>query len=48
MSEQKMRSDRQIGHRLRLRDLFVFAYEDETGIWYDWNPLLGELRRGGA
>ncbi len=26
-----------------LRNLFVFAYEDEHGPWYDWNPLLGEL-----
>jgi hypothetical protein len=26
-----------------LRDLFVFAYEDDSGLWYDWNPLLGEV-----
>jgi hypothetical protein len=31
-----------------LRDLFVFAYEDDTGIWYDWNPLVGEVRPGGG
>lgn len=23
-----------------LRDLYVFAYTDQTGLWYDWNPLL--------
>jgi len=23
--------------------LYVFAYEDERGRWYDWNPLLGEV-----
>ena len=23
-----------------LRDLYVFAYRDSEGIWYDWNPLL--------
>ncbi|MBI3472274.1 MAG: hypothetical protein HY013_13035 [Candidatus Solibacter usitatus] len=26
-----------------LRDLFVFGYEDDAGIWYDWNPLLGAM-----
>ncbi len=26
-----------------LRDLFVFAYRDQAGIWYDWNPLLAEV-----
>ena len=25
--------------------MFAFAYEDEAGVWYDWNPLLGELKR---
>jgi hypothetical protein len=26
-----------------LRDLYVFAYTDDTGLWYDWNPLLAEV-----
>lgn len=26
-----------------LRDLYVFAYSDDTGLWYDWNPLLAEV-----
>lgn len=26
-----------------LRDLYVFAYTDQTGLWYDWNPLLEEV-----
>jgi hypothetical protein len=28
-----------------LKDLFVLAYEDDKGAWYDWNPLLGEVPR---
>ena len=26
-----------------LRDLYVFSYTDDTGLWYDWNPLLAEV-----
>jgi hypothetical protein len=26
-----------------LRDMFIFAYEDEAGTWYDRNPLLDAL-----
>jgi DNA polymerase III delta prime subunit len=26
-----------------LKYQYVFPYEDEAGIWYDWNPLLGEV-----
>jgi hypothetical protein len=28
-----------------LRDLYAFTYEDEKEDWYDWNPLLGEVKR---
>lgn len=28
-----------------LRERFVYNYRDGDEIWYDWNPLLGELRR---
>lgn len=31
-----------------LRNLLVFAYEDEAGQWYDWNPLLAEVPGGGT
>lgn len=27
-----------------LKDMFVFGYQDDDGIWYDWNPLLDEVR----
>lgn len=30
-----------------LRGLYVFTYEDAEGVWYDWNPLLGEVPEGG-
>lgn len=30
-----------------LRGLYVFTYEDAGGLWYDWNPLLGEVPEGG-
>ena len=30
-----------------LKDLFVYGYEDELGVWYDWNPLLGEIPAAG-
>ena len=30
-----------------LKDLFVYGYEDELGVWYDWNPLLGEVPAAG-
>jgi len=26
-----------------LRNLLAFAYEDELGVWYDWNPLLAAV-----
>ena len=29
-----------------LRGLYVFTYEDADGLWYDWNPLLGEVPAG--
>jgi hypothetical protein len=29
-----------------LRGLYVFTYEDGEGLWYDWNPLLGEVPAG--
>jgi hypothetical protein len=29
-----------------LRGLYVFTYEDGAGLWYDWNPLLGEVPQG--
>ena len=37
--------DAELWHSL-LRGLFVFTYQDELGIWYDWNPLLEEAPEG--
>ncbi len=31
-----------------LRNLLVFPYEDADGLWYDWNPLVGEAPGGGS
>ena len=31
-----------------LRDQLVFSYADQTGLWYDWNPLFAELPEGRA
>jgi hypothetical protein len=30
-----------------LRERYVYAYYDpeNEGLWYDWNPLLGEVKR---
>ena len=30
-----------------LKELFVYGYEDDLGVWYDWNPLLGEIPAAG-
>src|SRR5262249_42892695 len=32
-----------------LRERYVYPYYDaeNEGLWYDWNPLLGEVRRPG-
>ncbi|HXM44027.1 MAG TPA: hypothetical protein VN924_22520 [Bryobacteraceae bacterium] len=29
-----------------LRNLLAFAYEDESGVWYDWNALLAAVPNG--
>jgi hypothetical protein len=26
-----------------LRNLLAFAYEDDSGVWYDWNALLAAV-----
>ncbi|MFN7959946.1 MAG: hypothetical protein U0002_01615 [Thermoanaerobaculia bacterium] len=43
----KQAEDGDSGSWLRLlKDGYAFAYEDEQGAWYDWNPLLAEVSRG--
>lgn len=44
-SKRPVEEESDLWHAL-LRDLLVFPYEDETGSWYDWNPLLGEPMGG--
>lgn len=29
-----------------LRNLLVLPYEDDSGVWYDWNPLIAEIPGG--
>jgi len=31
-----------------LRDQMAFTYADQSGVWYDWNPLFGEVPAGAA
>jgi len=31
---------------LLLRNLMALPYEDESGVWYDWNPLLAAVPGG--
>jgi hypothetical protein len=44
-SKRPVGEDSDLWHAL-LRELLVFPYEDETGSWYDWNPMVGEVRGG--
>jgi len=31
---------------LLLRNLMALPYEDESGVWYDWNPLIAAVPGG--